>query len=187
MSISASAQHLHLAEHREKNGKNQWTVQSHRAVVILHVLQFQLLFKFITFKSNFRCSAVETIESSGQLSVSSVVWVESWRRGVAAADRMTLGMWDDTTSTHHHEHIKHAEEQSTFADKAASLGLLVTLAAKACNEELYKLLLFVVTQLEWLACNDSNHVQFSYVLGYDHAARDASSWFACPVDESTTT
>ena len=56
-----------------KNGKNRWTVQSHRAVVILHVLQFQLLFKFITFKSNFRCSAVETIESSGQLSVSSVV------------------------------------------------------------------------------------------------------------------
>jgi len=39
-------------------------------------------------------------------------------------------------------------EQSTFADKAASLGLLVTLAAKARNEELYKLLLFAVTQLE---------------------------------------
>jgi len=39
-------------------------------------------------------------------------------------------------------------EQSTFADKAASLGLPVTMAAKARNEELYKLLLFVVTQLE---------------------------------------
>jgi len=39
-------------------------------------------------------------------------------------------------------------EQSTFAYKAASLGLPVTMAAKARNEELYKLLLFAVTQLE---------------------------------------
>ena len=119
------------------------------------------MFKITTFKSNFQCSAVEPIESPGQFSVSSVVWVESWRRGVAAADRMTLGTWDNTKSTHHHEHIKHAAEQSTFADKAASLGLHVTLAAKARNEELYKLQLFAVTQLEWLARDDSNHVQFS--------------------------
>ena len=41
-------------------------------------------------------------------------------------------------------------EQSTFADKAASLGLPVALAAKARNEELYKLPLFAVTQLEIL-------------------------------------
>jgi hypothetical protein len=34
--------------------------------------------------------------------------------------------------------------QSTFADKAASLGLPVAMAAKARNEELYKLLLFAV-------------------------------------------
>ena len=39
-------------------------------------------------------------------------------------------------------------EQSTFADKAASLGLPVALAAKARHDELYKLLLFAVTQLE---------------------------------------
>ena len=35
------------------------------------------------------------------------------------------------------------------------------MAAKARNEELYKLLLFAVTQLEWLARDDPNHVQFS--------------------------
>ena len=52
-------------------------------------------------------------------------------------------------------------EQSTFADKAASLGLPVALAAKARNEELYKLLLFAVTQLEWLDRGDPDHVQFS--------------------------
>ena len=52
-------------------------------------------------------------------------------------------------------------EQSTFADKAASLGLPVALAAKARNEELYKLPLFAVTQLEWLDRGDPDHVQFS--------------------------
>ena len=39
-------------------------------------------------------------------------------------------------------------EQSTFADKAASLGLPVSVASKARADELYKLLLFGVTQLE---------------------------------------
>ena len=51
-------------------------------------------------------------------------------------------------------------EQSTFADKAASLGLPVALAAKARQDELYKLLLFAVTQLEWLCRDDSVCVQF---------------------------
>ena len=39
-------------------------------------------------------------------------------------------------------------EQSTFADKAASLGSPVSVASKARADELYKLLLFGATQLE---------------------------------------
>jgi hypothetical protein len=42
-------------------------------------------------------------------------------------------------------------EHSNFADKQhhwVGLGLLVAMATKACNEELRKMLLYAVTQLE---------------------------------------